>query len=115
MKMMGLKMQVYWVVTYVFYYVQYCMMIAITWAFGAYAGVQVFNLHSPWVILIFFLLWGHVLVSFSMLCTVFFTSTRTAIAAALLIVLASLQVGQAILANQIGASGTLRAAYIPLT
>jgi len=86
MKMMGLKMQFYWVVNYLFYYVQYWCMVGILWGFASTPAIsmQTFVGHDQGIIFLFFFFWGHSLIAYSFLLTVFFNNTKTSTAVCLL-------------------------------
>ena len=66
-------MSVYWMVTYVFYFMQYAFYVAFLWILSAAANVHAFQLHSPFVLVLFFILWGNLLITFTFLLSVFFT------------------------------------------
>ena len=86
MKMMGLKMDVYWLVTYLLFLSEYCLLCFVFWLFGALAQINFFTLHSPIVIFLYLFIWGNNLIAFSMLLTVFFEKTRTAVAIGFLLI-----------------------------
>jgi hypothetical protein len=93
MKMMGLKMSVYWVITYLFYLVQYALMIALMWILGNAANVRSFTIHDPFLLALFFFLWGNLLIAFSFVLSAFFNSTRTSTAVSFLMMLIFVEVG----------------------
>ncbi|GAM24437.1 hypothetical protein SAMD00019534_076120 [Acytostelium subglobosum LB1] len=78
MKMMGLEMKTYWLVTYIFSYSIYLFAMLLVWALGAIFRFRYFTINNglPIFLLIFF--WGHLLVSFAFFVSVFFTKTDTA-------------------------------------
>ncbi len=86
MKMMGLKLSAYWFVTYILFYCEYCLLVGVFWIAGAIGKINFFSLHSPVVMFIFFFIWGHSLIAFSMLLTAFFSKTRTAVAVSFVLI-----------------------------
>jgi len=48
--------------------------------------INFFTLHSPVVLFLYLFLWGNNLIAFSMLLTVFFEQTRTAVAVGFLLI-----------------------------
>jgi ABC-type multidrug transport system ATPase subunit len=78
MKMMGLKQRVYWIVTYFYNYVLYCVVVFLVIVIAAILGFKIFTVNSGGIIVIFFLLWGHTLMAEAFFFSVFFTKTRTA-------------------------------------
>merc|ERR1711871_1459836 len=88
MKMMGLKMNVYWVVTYLLFLIEYGILVMVFWIFGAFAGINFFTLHSPVILFLYLFLWGNVLIAFSMMLTTFFSKTRTAVAVGFILIFA---------------------------
>jgi ABC-type multidrug transport system ATPase subunit len=93
MKMMGLKMSVYWAITYLFYLCQYGLMIVLMWVLGNMANVRSFTIHDPVLLGLFFFLWGNLLIAFSFVMSVFFNSTRTSTAVSFLLMLIFVEVG----------------------
>ena len=91
--MSGLKMRVYWTILYVFYFVQYMVMILVLWGAGAATNLRTFTLHSPGILIVFFILWGNCMIAFAFLLTTFFTSPRTATVVLLLVTVLSVQAG----------------------
>lgn len=88
MKMMGLKMSVYWLVTYILFFLEYVVLMVVFWVAGAMVGLNFFTLHSPSIIFAYLFIWGHVLIAFSMMLTVFFSKTRTAVAVGFILIFA---------------------------
>jgi hypothetical protein len=115
MLMSGLKMRVYWAVLWVFYFVQYMVMILILWLAGYLTGLRTFTLHSPGVLIIFFILWGNCMIAFSFMVTTFFTNPRTATVVLLLLVVLSVQAGQTLLVQLVlnPTIGDDELAYLP--
>jgi hypothetical protein len=78
MKMMGLKIQVYWVVNYLVYLLFYH--VAILLMVGIAAGMKfrywAVNDFVPYFLLIFF--WGNTMTATAFLFSAFFTKSRTA-------------------------------------
>jgi hypothetical protein len=77
MKMMGLKHHIYWTVTYVFNYLLYVITTTLIVALAIAFDFRLFKVNNIGVVAVFFLLWGHTLLAFSMFLSVFFTKTRT--------------------------------------
>jgi hypothetical protein len=75
MKMMGLKRRVYWGVTYLFNYLVYAVITTVTIIVAISLDFAVFKQNSFMLLLIFFSVWGHTLLAFSMFLSVFFTKT----------------------------------------
>jgi ABC-type multidrug transport system ATPase subunit len=88
MKMMGLKMSVYWTVTYMLFFAEYTIISVVFWIFGAASGINFFTIHSPFILFLYLFLWGNVLIAFSMLLTVFFSKTRSAVAVGFILIFA---------------------------
>merc|ERR1711881_495226 len=76
MKMQGLKMSVYFWVNYFYFLGQFLLLCGIISAFGYMAKTNLFRLHDYGVMLIFFFLWGNVLIAFFMTLATCFKSTR---------------------------------------
>ena len=54
------------VVTYIFYFLQYAAMIFVLWVVAVALGdLQTFQIHDQGLLFVFFFLWGNVMVSFS--------------------------------------------------
>ncbi|EFA86292.1 hypothetical protein PPL_00079 [Heterostelium album PN500] len=77
MKMMGLEMKTYWLVTYIFSYSIYLFAMLLVWLLGAIFRFRYFTMNSPLAIFFLIFLWGHLLVSFAFFASVFFTKTDT--------------------------------------
>ncbi|EGG14460.1 hypothetical protein DFA_12232 [Cavenderia fasciculata] len=77
MKMMGLEMKTYWLVTYIFAYSIYFIAMMLVWALGALFRFRYFTVNSPLVIFLLIFFWGHTLVSFAFFLSTFFTKTET--------------------------------------
>ena len=93
MVMSGLKMQTYWVVMWAFYFSQYMVMMFVLWLVSAFVGLRTFIIHSPIVMLLFFVIWGNCMVVFSFFISTFFRSVRTAVCITLLFQLIAIQGG----------------------
>lgn len=85
MKMHGLESKVYWGVTYAFYYAQYSMLVFVMWLTGGIAGMNTFTAHSPAIVFLYFFLWGHLLIVFSFVLSIFFKNTRESTAMTVLL------------------------------
>jgi len=83
----GLRNSVYWLVNYLFYWVQFIIMSLLIYIIGRQAKLQFVSLHQPAVYWIFIFLWSNLLVAFSFLLSVAFSSSATATATVLLIIL----------------------------
>ena len=75
MKMMGLRMDVYWLVTYIFNYTQYWCTVMCIWIIGAIGGMKYVTTHDAGVLFLFFFLWGHVLLMFSFVLSNLFSNS----------------------------------------
>jgi hypothetical protein len=91
--MSGLKVRVYWTILYLFYFAQYMVMILVLWAAGAATKLRTFTLHSPGILILFFVIWGNCMIAFAFMLTTFFTSPRTATVVLLLVTVLSVQAG----------------------
>lgn len=111
MRIMGLRMNVYWLVTYIFNYAQYCFTVACIWIFGQAAEMQMFTMHDPAVLFLYFFLWGHVLMVFSFVLSSFFKSTITASAVIALFCLIVIFVGIELFTNIIFDPNSTESAY----
>lgn len=95
---MGLKMNLYWIVQYVWFYFLYCCVIAFLVIGGYVLGrcrtfffscsyvflsttleFRFFTVNSPILYILLFVFWGHTLIAMSFLLSVFFSKSRTAI------------------------------------
>jgi hypothetical protein len=84
---MGLKMKIYWIVTYIFGYAIYFVSFLVVWMMGAVLGENLYllitglnywKINSPGAIFLLFFIWGHTVVAFAFLFSVFLNKTRTA-------------------------------------
>ncbi|KAF2070624.1 hypothetical protein CYY_008063 [Polysphondylium violaceum] len=73
MKMMGLQMKTYWLVTYIFSYILYFCSIMLVWALAALFRFKFFTLNSGLAIFLLIFFWGHLLVCFAFFLSVFFS------------------------------------------
>lgn len=80
MKMMGLKMGAYWIVTYFLFLLEYLVMVSVFWIAGTFGNIHFFTLHDPIILFLYLFIWGNALIAFSLFLTAFFENTRTAVA-----------------------------------
>jgi ABC-type multidrug transport system ATPase subunit len=113
MVMSGLKMSVYWFVQFIFYFIQYMVMIAILWFAGIAVGLKTFTMHDPGLLLLFFVVWGILLILFSFLCTTFFSSPRTATAVCFLGMEIAVECGLQLIDILVNQPGSTEAQYLP--
>ena len=114
MKMQGLPMYVYYIVTYCLHYAMYvviCILITIT---GALSGVQFFTIHNMGIVWLFFLLWGHLMLAFAFFLSAFLARMRTAMAVTFLIILILWQCGGTLFQQFLNNPNTTEGSYIPL-
>ncbi|KAG2382160.1 hypothetical protein C9374_005362 [Naegleria lovaniensis] len=93
MKLMGMKMRYYWLVTYVFFFLLYCISAALFIIFSLIFGFRFITQTNPLILFIFFVCWGSTLVSFSFLLSSFVGKTIVATIISYLIVLIGPMVG----------------------
>ena len=80
MLMSGLKMETYFVVTYIFYLMQYAALIFVLWVVAVVLGdLQTFQIHDQGLLFVFFFLWGNVMVSFSFMLSSLFSDAKSAV------------------------------------
>ena len=115
MKMMGLRMSVYWTVTYMLFFAEYTIISVVFWIFGAASGINFFTIHSPLILFLYLFLWGNVLIAFSMLLTVFFSKTRSAVAVGFILIFAFVIGGYMVFETLQSDPSTPDAAYYPFT
>eukprot|EP01112_Ceratiomyxa_fruticulosa_P013038 TRINITY_DN3645_c1_g1_i2.p1 TRINITY_DN3645_c1_g1~~TRINITY_DN3645_c1_g1_i2.p1 ORF type:complete len:881 (-),score=186.76 TRINITY_DN3645_c1_g1_i2:11-2653(-) len=96
MKMMGLNMGVYWLVTYIFNYLMFFIMIILTWILASLLRFRYWTLNAHGAIFGLIFIWGHVLVAASFFFSTLFGKTRTAVVMGYVYVFAS-----GLLANQV--------------
>ena len=87
MKMQGLPMNVYFLVTYLYQFCTYLLLTALMSFFGYLANVQLFRIHNFGLLFMFLFFWGHLLVMFAFLLSTFFGNERTAGAVTFLLIL----------------------------
>ncbi|KAL6073551.1 ABC transporter, ATPbinding domain containing protein [Balamuthia mandrillaris] len=78
MKMMGLKMWIYWVVLYLFNYILYLGVMLFLIVFGWIFQFRFFTVNNFLLYFLLFLIWGHTLIAMSFLLSVFFNKAKTA-------------------------------------
>eukprot|EP01132_Coremiostelium_polycephalum_P010969 gene10969-13436_t len=78
MKMMGLEMKTYWLVTYIFSYLIYLVAMLLVWALAAIFRFKYFTINNGLPLFLFIFIWGHLLVSFAFFLSVFFSKTDIA-------------------------------------
>ncbi|KYR02910.1 ABC transporter A family protein [Tieghemostelium lacteum] len=76
MKMMGLEMKTYWLVTYIFSYSIYLISMMLVWLFGSIFQFKYFLMNNGLPIFLIIFFWGHLLVSFAFFLSVFFSKTE---------------------------------------
>lgn len=102
MKMHGLGDTVYWLVTYAWYLLLYCVYIIIFILFGAAVQLSVFRKTSIGIQIIFYFLFGNCMIAFAFMLSSLFTSARTAVVVAFLYVFASGLIGELLLSDFMG-------------
>jgi len=108
MKMMGLKMWVYWLVTYFFDLLLYVITTFLIILLGVALGFRYFILNSPVLIFLFFFIWGNTMIALAFLLSVFFVKTRSAIIIGYIILILSGIISDSIINPIITESSTTR-------
>eukprot|EP01028_Stygiella_incarcerata_P010728 TRINITY_DN570_c0_g1_i2.p1 TRINITY_DN570_c0_g1~~TRINITY_DN570_c0_g1_i2.p1 ORF type:complete len:852 (+),score=194.99 TRINITY_DN570_c0_g1_i2:85-2640(+) len=78
MKMMGLRMRIYWTVQSLFDWILYIISISLVIAIGIAFGLRFFVINSFMLWVILFILWGFALIPLSFLFSTLFSKARTA-------------------------------------
>jgi hypothetical protein len=78
MKMMGMRMSMYWAINYLFDYVMYLVVVLLFVAAELVAQVRLFTQTSVPLLLVFFFLSGHTLISLSFFLSSFFNKSALA-------------------------------------
>jgi len=112
MKMMGLRPQIYWFVTYIFNYVMYLVATIIVIGVAAALGFRVFTENVFISYFALFFIWGHVLVALGWVFSVFFTSGTTATVVGYLYVFVTGILAQTLIQNFFENSDTSHGALI---
>ena len=89
MLMMGLQMRWYWLVTCLFNFLMYIVVVFLVVIIALAFNLRVFTQTSPLILFFSFLFWGFAIVTMSILFSSFFSSSRTATIVSYLIVIAS--------------------------
>ena len=77
-----------WSLRYLLFLAEYTLLVVVFWIFGAAAKINFFTLHSPIILFLYLMIWGNCLIAFSMLLTIFFEKTRTAVAVGFILIFA---------------------------
>jgi ABC-type multidrug transport system ATPase subunit len=86
-KMMGMRSDAYWIVTYFFGYLLYFAVAMTCFILGLVFKFRFFTLNTRGGMFLFLFLWGHSLSAFSLFVSVFFAKARTAAAVGYLYVI----------------------------
>lgn len=78
MKMMGLRMRIYWIVQYLFDWVLYLVVATLLISFGFILQFRFFTINLFWLYFLLFIIWGFTLIAFALVCGTIFGSTRGA-------------------------------------
>eukprot|EP00276_Gloeochaete_wittrockiana_P009781 CAMPEP_0184651222 /NCGR_PEP_ID=MMETSP0308-20130426/8796_1 /TAXON_ID=38269 /ORGANISM="Gloeochaete witrockiana, Strain SAG 46.84" /LENGTH=912 /DNA_ID=CAMNT_0027085281 /DNA_START=218 /DNA_END=2956 /DNA_ORIENTATION=- len=78
MKMMGLKMGVYWLVTYIFYYLLYFVAMTLMVALAAAFNFRIFRINGFFTYFLLFFFFGHTMVSAAFFLSVFISNVVSA-------------------------------------
>ena len=78
MKLSGLKMRMYWMTNYLYFFMEYMVIVILTIATGLAFGVKLFTQTHWFIVLILYATWGHALISMSFVLSTFFNKIRTA-------------------------------------
>ncbi|KAM9979550.1 hypothetical protein ACTFIY_008779 [Dictyostelium cf. discoideum] len=76
--MMGLKMRNYWIMTFIFNFLTYVVIVSVITLICSAAKVSLFVKGSPFALFLLLLLWGLSMVSFAFFLSTFFKKTRAA-------------------------------------
>lgn len=114
MKMSGMSMTAYWGVNYIFFLLQYSIMLGVTWILGIWVKMQFFTLHDPGIIFCFLFIWGNTLVALSFLFSMFFSSPKTSTGFSFLLILVFSIVGNQLLQQIIQSPATTENSYAAL-
>jgi len=114
MKMQGLPTYVYFLVTYIYQFCTYLLLIVLMSLFGYIANVQLFRIHNFGLLFAFLFFWGHLLVMFAFLLSTFFGNERTAGAVTFLLILIFWIVGLTLIQQFLLNPYSTFASFIPL-
>lgn len=89
MLMMGMRTEIYWLATYIFYYCLYLFTTFLTVAVACIFGFRFFLYNNFLVYFLMFFLWGHTMVAAALLLSIFFTKERTALVVGYFVILAN--------------------------
>lgn len=89
MLMMGMRTEIYWLATYIFYYVMYMLTTLLIIAVACIFGFRFFLYNNFLVYFLMFFLWGHTMVAAAFFLSIFFTKERTALVVGYFVILAN--------------------------
>jgi len=112
MVMSGLKMATYWTVQYLFYMAQYILMVTVLWIASSVIELKLFTLHDAGVLVLFFFVWGNLMIAFSFMLSSLFSNVRTAVACTFLFIVICVECGFTMLFLLIYNEETPKSAYI---
>eukprot|EP01043_Picozoa_sp_COSAG02_P000493 COSAG02_NODE_9_length_59728_cov_36.104714_16_plen_1199_part_00 len=78
MKLMGLTDSVYWMVTYLYNLVTYCLFMIMLYVAGNLIGLAFFQLNSTSLQFLFYFIYGNTQIAFTMLVSTCFATSKTA-------------------------------------
>jgi len=110
----GLKNSVYWIVAFVFFYVQFLIMSLFIYLLGNNAKLQFTSLPDPGVFWGFIGLWGALVVVFGFFLSIFFSSSQSSIAGVFLYILVTNLVGIQLIQNLVEDPNSTNASYAAL-
>eukprot|EP01087_Luapelamoeba_hula_P007099 TRINITY_DN1722_c0_g1_i1.p1 TRINITY_DN1722_c0_g1~~TRINITY_DN1722_c0_g1_i1.p1 ORF type:complete len:950 (+),score=149.32 TRINITY_DN1722_c0_g1_i1:132-2981(+) len=99
MKMMGMKMWLYWFIVYLWNYFLYFVLMCILIFGGIILRFKFFTVNATATYFFLFAIWGHTLIALTFFLSVFFTNTRTAIVFSYFYIIAQAFVGQYLVAD----------------
>ncbi|PNH04925.1 ABC transporter A family member 8, partial [Tetrabaena socialis] len=97
MKMHGLSDLAYWIVTYLWYLMLYCVYMTFFVVFGSAIRLKIFTTSSYSLQAILYFIFGNNMIAFMFLLSSLFTSSRTAVVVAFLYVFATGLIGELLL------------------
>lgn len=110
----GLGNSAYWLVTFVFYYAQYLVLVILIKIVGDLGGLRYTSLHDASVYWLFVLTWGFTLVALSFLLSIPFSTAEASTAGVFLFILVFILIGSQLINNLIADPFATEANYSPL-
>eukprot|EP01090_Pellita_catalonica_P002724 TRINITY_DN122_c0_g1_i1.p1 TRINITY_DN122_c0_g1~~TRINITY_DN122_c0_g1_i1.p1 ORF type:complete len:717 (-),score=148.77 TRINITY_DN122_c0_g1_i1:637-2787(-) len=115
MKMKGMRMMVYWIVNYIFFYSLFLVLMVFLIIAGVVLQFRFFTINDFFVYFILFLLWGHVLVAMSFFASVFFSRAQSATVVGYFFIIATALIALNLVSDIINDIGNVQAALYIVT